>query len=176
MSETPECRSILDELEASLASNSVHHRLNVLQRVTDLFVAGSTRYSGAEIALFDDVLTRLAEEIETQARARLAGRLATLPDSPRGLIRKLAFDDAIEVASPVLVASPQLSDADLVENASTKSQDHLYAIAQRFKLSEAVTDVLVERQSPRWCGAPRATTARSSRSRATSAWCATRAT
>jgi uncharacterized protein (DUF2336 family) len=149
MSETPECRSILDELEASLASNSVHHRLNVLQRVTDLFVAGSTRYSGAEIALFDDVLTRLAEEIEVQARARLAGLLAPLPDSPRGLIRKLAFDDAIEVASPVLVASPQLSDADLVENASTKSQDHLYAIAQRFKLSEAVTDVLVERGNRR---------------------------
>jgi uncharacterized protein (DUF2336 family) len=149
MSEMPECRSILDELDASLASNSVHHRLNVLQRVTDLFVAGSTRYSGAEIALFDDVLTRLSEEIEVQARARLAGLLAPLPDSPRGLIRKLAFDDAIEVASPVLVASPQLSDADLVENASTKSQDHLYAIAQRFKLSEAVTDVLVERGNRR---------------------------
>src|SRR5215469_4191692 len=148
-SQTPECRSILDELEASLASNSVHHRLNVLQRVTDLFVAGSTRYSGAEIALFDDVLTRLAEEIETQARARLAGRLATLPDSPRGLIRKLAFDDAIEVASPVLVASSQLSDADLVENASSKSQDHLYAIAQRLKLSESVTDVLIERGNRR---------------------------
>jgi uncharacterized protein (DUF2336 family) len=149
MSETPECHSILDELDASLASNSVQHRLNVLQRVTDLFVAGSTRYSGAEIALFDDVLTRLSAEIETQARARLAGLLAPLSDAPRGLIRKLAFDDAIEVASPVLVASPQLSDADLVENASIKSQDHLYAIAQRFKLSEAVTDVLVERGNRR---------------------------
>ena len=45
--------SILDELEASLASGNVQHRLNVLQRVTDLFVAGSSRYSGVEIALFD---------------------------------------------------------------------------------------------------------------------------
>jgi uncharacterized protein (DUF2336 family) len=149
MSETSECHSILDELEASIASGSVHHRLNVLQQVTDLFVAGSSRYCGAEIALFDDVLTRLAAEIETQARARLAQRLAPLPDSPPGLIRRLAFDDAINVAAPVLVCSPQLSDADLVENASTKSQDHLYAIAQRFKLSEAVTDVLVERGNRR---------------------------
>jgi uncharacterized protein (DUF2336 family) len=149
MTETPECPSILDELEASIASGSVHHRLKVLQRVTDLFVVGSSRYSGAEIALFDDVLTQLAAEIETQARARLAQRLATLPDSPPGLIRRLAFDDAIQVAAPVLVSSPQLSDADLVENAATKSQDHLYAIAQRFKLSEAVTDVLVERGNRR---------------------------
>ena len=57
----------------------------------------------------------------------------------------LAFDDAIEVAESVLVHSQQLSDADLVENASTKSQEHLFAIAQRLKLSEPVTDVLVER-------------------------------
>ena len=149
MPEMPECRSILDELEASLGSGNVHHRLKVLQRVTDLFVAGSCHYSGTEIALFDDVLTRLVAEIETQARARLAQRLASLPNAPPGLIRRLAFDDAVPVAAPVLVASPQLSDADLIENAATKSQDHLYAIAQRIKLSAAVTDVVIERGNRR---------------------------
>jgi uncharacterized protein (DUF2336 family) len=137
--------AILDELEASLASGNVQHRLNVLQRVTDLFVAGSSRYSGVEIALFDDVLSRLIAEIETEARARLSQRLATLANAPPGLIRRLAFDDAIQVAAPVLSGSPQLTDADLVENAACKSQEHLYAIAQRLKLSEAVTDVLIER-------------------------------
>jgi uncharacterized protein (DUF2336 family) len=142
-------RSIIDELEASLASGNVQHRLKVLQRVTDLFVAGSCRYTGVEIELFDDVLTRLVAEIETQARARLAQRLASLPNAPPGLIRRLAFDDAIVVAAPVLSCSPQLSDADLIENAATKSQDHLYAIAQRLKLSEAVTDVLIERGNRR---------------------------
>ncbi|HKS85981.1 MAG TPA: DUF2336 domain-containing protein, partial [Pseudolabrys sp.] len=65
------------------------------------------------------------------------------------LVRSLAFDDAIEVAAPVLTHSEQLSDDDLVENATTKSQDHLYAIAQRLKLSEAVTDVLVDRGNQR---------------------------
>jgi uncharacterized protein (DUF2336 family) len=142
-------RSILDELEVNLASGNVHHRLKVLQRVTDLFVAGSCHYSGAEIALFDDVLTRLVAEIETEARIRLAQRLASLPNAPPGLIRRLAFDDAIMVAAPVLASSPQLSDADLIENAATKGQDHLYAIAQRLKLSEAVTDVLIERGNRR---------------------------
>jgi uncharacterized protein (DUF2336 family) len=42
-----------------------------------------------------------------------------------------------------------LHDHDLVENATTKSQDHLYAIAQRLKLSETVTDVLVDRGDER---------------------------
>jgi uncharacterized protein (DUF2336 family) len=141
--------SVLEDLEVHLTSGNVRHRLKVLQRITDLFVAGSRRYSGAEIALFDDVLTRLAADIELDARARLARRLAALPDAPPRLIRQLAFDDAVPVATPVLIASPQLSDADLVENAAIKSQDHLYAIAQRIKLSEAVTDVLVERGNSR---------------------------
>jgi len=140
-----DCQSILDQIEAGLACGNVRHRLKLLQHVTDLFVAGSRRFSGAEIALFDDVLIQLATEIEIEARKRLAHRLAALPDSPPKLIRQLSFDDAIAVAGPVLAASPQLSDADLVENAGTKSQDHLYAIAQRLKLSEAVTDILVER-------------------------------
>jgi uncharacterized protein (DUF2336 family) len=42
-----------------------------------------------------------------------------------------------------------LSDADLVENATTKSQDHLFAIAQRLRLSEVVTDALVDRGNDR---------------------------
>jgi uncharacterized protein (DUF2336 family) len=149
MPEIPECGSIIDELEASLASGSVRHRLKVLQRVSDLFVAGSSHYSGAELALFDDVLTRLATAVEIQARARLSQRLAVLPNAPHGLIRQLAFDDAIVVAAPVLASSPQLSDADLIETAATKGQEHLYAIAQRLRLSEEVTEVLVERGNRR---------------------------
>jgi uncharacterized protein (DUF2336 family) len=137
--------SLLDELEASVTCGSVQHRLKVLQRVTDLFVAGSRRYSGSEIAVFDDVLTRLAAEIETKARARLSRVMAKLDNAPPKLVRRLAFDDAIVVAAPVLASSPQLTDSDLVENASTKSQDHLYAIAQRLKLTEPVTDVLITR-------------------------------
>jgi uncharacterized protein (DUF2336 family) len=49
------------------------------------------------------------------------------------------------VAEPVLTHSPRLSDADLVEIAATKSQEYLYAISQRLNLSEAVTDMLIER-------------------------------
>lgn len=66
-------------------------------------------------------------------------------DAPAGVIRTLAFDDAIEVAAPVLAFSGRLEDAALVENAQTKSQGHLRAISGRRSLAEAVTDILVKR-------------------------------
>jgi uncharacterized protein (DUF2336 family) len=140
-----ESRSLIDELIATVADGDVKQRLRVLRRIADLFVAGSRRYSGEQIELFDDVLRELATDIEVKARAQLAHKLAAVEAGPPRLIRSLAFDDEIAVAGPVLTHSAQLSDADLVENAASKSQDHLYAIAQRLKLSEAVTDVLVER-------------------------------
>lgn len=143
------CSSLIDELISTVPTGNAKERLRVLQRVTDLFAAGSRGYSGGQIALFDDVLQRLAADIEVKARAELAGRLAAMNRAPPRLVHALAFDDEIAVAGPVLTHSPQLSDADLVENANSKSQEHLFAIAQRLKLSESVTDVLVARGNDR---------------------------
>jgi hypothetical protein len=138
-------QSLIDELNDAVSAGGDKQRLRILERITDLFAAGSRGYTSDQIALFDDVLQELAAEIEVKARARLAQRLAHIGSSPPGIVRTLAFDDAIVVAEPVLKYSQVLSDADLTENAKTKSQEHLLAIAQRLKLSEAVTDVLVDR-------------------------------
>jgi uncharacterized protein (DUF2336 family) len=137
--------SIIDELIGAVDSGSAKQRQKILQRITDLFVAGSRNYSREQVALFDDVLQQISNDIEVRARARMAQRLAGIENAPPALIRNLAFDDEVAVAAPVLANSMLLTDADLVENARTKSQKHLLAIAQRLKLSEAVTDVLVER-------------------------------
>jgi uncharacterized protein (DUF2336 family) len=144
-SEFTESQSLLDELNGVVKAGDAKQKRRILDRVTDLFAAGSRGYSGTQIALFDDVLQKLAADIEVAARAKLSGRLAFIGNAPPRLIRLLAFDDAIEVAEPVLAHSAQLSDADLAENAATKSQAHLFAIAQRLSLSETVTDVLVDR-------------------------------
>jgi len=141
--------TLIDELIRSVATGNAQQRLRVLQRVTDLFVAGSRRYSPQQIGLFDDVLQQLSAEVERKARAKLANRMASLEAAPPKLVRALAFDNSIDVAGPVLTNSPLLCDEDLVENAATKSQNHLYAIAQRLKLSESVTDVLVKRGNRR---------------------------
>jgi uncharacterized protein (DUF2336 family) len=141
----PETQSLIDQLNMTMAAGGEDQRRRILERLTDLFAAGSRGYSGDQIALFDDVLQELAAEIEVKARARLAQRLAHIGNAPPKLIRLLAFDDEIGVAEPVLKHSRQLSDADLLENAAIKGQAHLFAIAQRLKLSEPVTDVLIDR-------------------------------
>jgi uncharacterized protein (DUF2336 family) len=136
---------LIDELEAALASGSIPRRIDILTRVTDLFITGAEVYSQEQVGVFDDVMVRLVNTIETQARAKLAHRLAPIANAPESVIHMLAFDDDIEVARPVLIQSERLDDRDLLVSAGTKSQEHLHAIAQRRSLSEAVTDVLVER-------------------------------
>jgi uncharacterized protein (DUF2336 family) len=95
--------------------------------------------------VFDDVMTRLVNAIESKARARLAQRIAPVPNAPSNVIHMLAFDDDIDVAGSVLTLSDRLDERDLLISAGTKSQKHLLAISQRRTLSEAVTNVLVER-------------------------------
>jgi uncharacterized protein (DUF2336 family) len=136
---------LLDELEAALASGSIDRRIDILTQITDLFINGAEYFSEDQVGVFDDVMARLVNTIEAQARAKLAHRLAPIPNAPSNVIHMLAFDDNIEIASPVLVQSERLDDRDLLANANSKSQQHLYAISQRRLLSEAVTDVLVER-------------------------------
>jgi uncharacterized protein (DUF2336 family) len=138
-------RSLLDELEHALASGTTERRLQMLWRVTDLFNAGASRYNDDQIGVFDDVMLKLTAAIEAKARAKLASRLAVIAQAPPRTVKALAFDDDIAVAEPVLSRSERLDDSDLVTNASTKSQQHLFAITQRSALSEAVTDVLITR-------------------------------
>ena len=137
--------SLIDELERALAAGTNAQRINMLSRITDLFVEGGGRYSEGQINLFDEVMVKLVAAIEAKARAKLSHRLAPVSCAPHGVIRMLAFDDDIEVARPVLTTSERLEEADLVANASNKSQQHLAAIAERKSLSEAVTEVLVAR-------------------------------
>jgi uncharacterized protein (DUF2336 family) len=137
--------SLIDQLESVLASKDLSKRGEVLRRVTDLFVLGSGKFSDEQIDLFDQVMSALIENIEIAARAAFGSRLARISDAPVKVIRKLAFDDAIEVAAPVLTHSTRLDEATLVENASTRSQGHLLAISGRRTLTEPVTDILVDR-------------------------------
>ena len=137
--------SLIEELERALASGTSEQRIQTLSRVTDLFILGAENYTDDQISLFDDVLVRITARIEAKSLARLSSRIATVPNAPRRVVRELASHDDIAVAQPVLRASDRISDDDLVDTARTKSQQHLLAISERQSLSEAITDVLVER-------------------------------
>lgn len=136
---------LLLELEGAIARGPRAWRPEALRRITDLFLARSHGCSSEQVAVFDEVMCRLEAEIELSARIELANRLARQSNAPPVLIRRLAFNDEIAVAGPVLSWSEVLDDAAILENAKTKSQLHLLAISRRTALPEAVTDVIVER-------------------------------
>jgi uncharacterized protein (DUF2336 family) len=140
--------SLIVDLEDAVQRGSPERRAETLRRITDLFLGSADRFTSEQVALFDDVMGRLVDRIETRALAELSRRLGPVANAPEQVLRRLARNDAIAVAGPVLTQSPRLEEADLVAIAGSKSQAHLLAIARRRALGEAVTEVLVRRGNP----------------------------
>ena len=136
-------KSFLRELDDAVLRGTAESRARALWHTTDLMITG--RYSEDEIWTFGEVIGRLADEIEVAARAQLAKRLAKFDRAPVNIIHKLAFDDSIEVAGPILRESKRLESYALVANVCTKDQSHMLAITKRESIDESVTDVLVTR-------------------------------
>ena len=137
--------SLITEVESAIASGDAGKRADSLRRITDLFMIRADHYSDAQIEVFDDVISRLAEQIESKARAELARRLAPVNRAPTAVIRALAQDQSIDVAEPVLTQSPRLTEDDLLGFANSQGQDRLLAISKRSTVSESVSYVLVTR-------------------------------
>jgi uncharacterized protein (DUF2336 family) len=140
---TMEAPSLLQELDDAVSRGSAESRLRALWHATDLLIAGT--YTEDQIWTFGEVIGRLASEIEIAARTQLAKRLARIDNAPIKIINKLAFDDSIDVAGPILRYSERLDVRTLVDNVRTKSQSHLLAISKRNSIAIPVTDELVAR-------------------------------
>ena len=138
-----EARSFLQEINEAVLRGSTESRARALWYATDVLIAG--RYTEDQIWIFGEVIGRLADEIEVAARAKLANRLAHFDNAPINTVKKLAFDDSIDIAGPVLQHSKRLDDKTLVTNIRTKSQLHLLAISKRRTIPVVVTDELVTR-------------------------------
>lgn len=145
VADTEPQETLITELEAAVRSGSSEVRVNKLRQVTALFLAGSASLTDEQVKVFDDVLCRLMARIETQALAELGQCLAPVDNAPAETIKRLAWNEAIAVAGPVLAGSKRLSTTDLTEIAQVRGQAHLVAISKRQSLETAVTDVLVER-------------------------------
>lgn len=137
--------TLIRELHGKVGQIAADRRSLTLRHLTDLYLSTGEQFSADEIALIDDIFVRLVEMVEVSARALLAVRIGPAAKAPPRVLHLLACDDAIDVASPVLMQAASLNDATLIECATTRSQDHMLAISRRKTLSEAVTDVLVER-------------------------------
>ena len=92
--------SFLADPEDAVSRGTAESCLQALWHATDVLIAG--QYSEDQIWTFGEIIGRLAEDIEIAARVRLANKLAPSNNAPVKIINKLAFDDSIDVAGPVL--------------------------------------------------------------------------
>ena len=134
---------LLSDLEDAVSKGTAEACLRALWHATDVLAAGS--YSEQQIWTFGEIIGRLAEEIELGARVRLAHKLAPSDNAPFMIIKRLASDDSIDVAGPVLRQSGRLDVETLIATAKTRGQQHLLAISRRKSVPAAVTDILVIR-------------------------------
>jgi Uncharacterised protein conserved in bacteria (DUF2336)/PilZ domain len=138
-------QSIAAEIQ-EVASHLDEPRLTArLDRILDVIHAEADRCSPETMAAFDEILKRLSDIASVTARAAIAERVSDLKSGPQGIVSKLAWDEAIEVAEPVLKRSPLLGKDELFALAQRRGNAHLLAISQRVSLAPEIVEVLVER-------------------------------
>ncbi|MGN6095642.1 MAG: DUF2336 domain-containing protein [Bosea sp. (in: a-proteobacteria)] len=131
----------LTRMPTDLSSDS---RRQLLNAVTDLFLLDQEPTEASKEHYGQIAVTSLSH-LGDEERRGYADRVAAMPTLPRNVAVTLGGDGNAEVARLVLTLSPVLTDNDLAAIAVSQTQQHLAAIAERARLSERVTDILVER-------------------------------
>lgn len=142
---TSAAQPLLAELDTAFSQASQTWRATALRQIADLFVASAALYSAEQIALFDDVICRLIPKMDRTALAELSNKLAPVGNAPVKAIASLARNADLAVAGPILEFAAALPDEDLIAIAGRIDLKLLPKIAARTALSEAVTDILLER-------------------------------
>ena len=116
-----------------------------------LAVASLYRIQGAglnqrERDLMREILRRLTRDVEMAIRIALAQRLSDDTNAPHDLIL-LLVDDTIEVARPLILHSPLLTETDALRLISDASIGHQEAVAGRPHITIPVTDALARSET-----------------------------
>jgi uncharacterized protein (DUF2336 family) len=130
------CREDVEHIRTGTAQARAHLATK-FGRQYDELVGGGTRL------LANAVLELLVRDVEKAVRQALAEEVAASPNLPCEIANTLARDD-IDVARPILEASPVLTDEDLIDIVRTHALQHALAVAGRERLSAEVADTLVE--------------------------------
>ena len=98
-------------------------------------------------AMVRDVFMGLVGRVERDIRERLAWKLAHASWAPRELVLLLARND-IDIARPLIAASPVLGDQDLIHLLVGTSVDHQVEIARRPQLGTLVVAAILDQACP----------------------------
>lgn len=130
---------------AQLAINPQHgaSREEIYLAVASLYRVQGAGLNARERELMREILRRLTRDVEMAIRIALAQRLAADTNAPHDLILLLA-DDSIEVARPLILQSPLLTDGDALNLIAGSSLPHIEAVAGRPNIGVSVTDALAK--------------------------------
>ena len=129
---------------AQLAANPQDTtREEIYLAVASLYRVQGSHLTDRERGLMREILQHLTRDVEMAIRIALAERLAEDTSAPNDLILLLA-DDAIEVARPVILRSPLLTDEDMLRLIAETDVGHHEAVAARPHIGEAVTAMLAK--------------------------------
>jgi hypothetical protein len=102
----------LEGLDRLAFREGVDIRPTLVRVLTDLYVQ-KPAHTAEEERHYTELVLRLIDEVDISTRAIVARKLATYPEAPAPVLRRLARD-AIEVAEPVLKHSLRLTGPDLM--------------------------------------------------------------
>jgi uncharacterized protein (DUF2336 family) len=141
-------QALISELDASLPKRTDEQRYSMLREICDLFLTLAPACRADQISVFGEVMMVLVEIARRDALIELSGKLAPVDNAPSKVARRLARDDDMAIAGPMLTQSNALTDKDLAEIIANKGPSHLKAVLKRAQMGAAVSDVLLERYDP----------------------------
>jgi uncharacterized protein (DUF2336 family) len=109
---------------------------------------GAAVTASAQIqALLNSIFLGLVATAEREIRKRLADKLSAADWAPPAMINVLALDE-IEIARPIIAASPVLKDADLIRLLVEATIEHQIEVARRPNISPDVVAAIIEAAEP----------------------------
>lgn len=100
-----------------------------------------TRPTRREIQQLEHLALPLFDEVSREGRRYVSAALSESPSAPHALVRRLAEQPA-DIAAPILLRSPVLSDADLVALIAREGLGHARVIARRARLNPALVQLV----------------------------------
>lgn len=116
-------------------------------KADDLLTASITAFccvarpASSDAKQLDDLAVPLLPLTSPRVRRHAAAVLSELPHAPKRLVMALAEDD-VDISAPLLLRSPLLKSADLIEIVRRKGLSHARAIARRPVIEPDLLQVL----------------------------------
>jgi uncharacterized protein (DUF2336 family) len=135
------------QLARSRAPADREHLLLALVELCDARQGARVMAASPVQKLLSSIFMSIAVEAERDIRVRLADKLADAAWAPPALINVLALDD-IEIARPIIAASPVLKDSDLVRLLLEATIEHQIEVARRPRLGPPVVSAILQQSEP----------------------------